>query len=356
MHVRQGRMHEEPGVSMNYKDVAARVLTAIGGAGNVEDVATCLTRLRLTLADADAVDMEGLRGIPGVLGIATQGADRLEVVFGPAAIEGVAREFAIQSEVALGGAKSSCVNPIVEGGAAPATRPKADAPRAQTATRSPRAATLANDPGAVRIEIPAGRKRSYRAQQRAAIEDERLSGDDIDALRAFLAEDEQQDDHEHAHVSVSSEVAMSLGHSLLVINGPNINMLGTREPDIYGRQDYPTLVSLCKDAGHKAGFVDVRCFQSNHEGDIVDEIQAALGTFDGIVINPAAYTHTSVAILDALKAVALPCVEVHISKVDEREGFRQVSYVREACFETVVGMGLEGYRKAINDLAQHLGM
>jgi 3-dehydroquinate dehydratase-2 len=131
-------------------------------------------------------------------------------------------------------------------------------------------------------------------------------------------------------------------------------MLGIREPDIYGHESYADLVALCETAARDAGFSDVRCYQSNHEGDLVDEIQSAWKAYDAIVINPAAYTHTSVALLDALKAVGIPAIEVHISKVDEREDFRQVSYVRSACIETVSGLGMEGYRKAIEDLARHL--
>ena len=169
----------------------------------------------------------------------------------------------------------------------------------------------------------------------------------MDALRAFL------DEGTKAAASAKPEKG---GKSVLVINGPNINMLGIREPSIYGKADYAALVRTCKAAAAEAGFSGIRCFQSNHEGAIVDEIQAALGTYDGIVMNPAAYTHTSIAILDALKAVSLPCVEVHISRVEDREDFRQVSYVRQACFETITGMGLEGYRKAILDLAARLGM
>lgn len=139
-----------------------------------------------------------------------------------------------------------------------------------------------------------------------------------------------------------------------MINGPNINLLGVREPDLYGHEDYASLLALCNEVAEDAGFASCECYQSNHEGAIVDRIQEAMGTIDGIVINPAAYTHTSVAILDALKAVQIPAVEVHISKVSEREDFRQVSYVRKACFETVMGMGIQGYAKAIRDLADHL--
>ena len=134
----------------------------------------------------------------------------------------------------------------------------------------------------------------------------------------------------------------------LVINGPNLNMLGIREPGIYGSDNYDRLVQICKEAGAAQGFDEVEIFQSNHEGSIVDKIQEAYG------INPAAYTHTSVAILDALKAVAIPAVEVHISAVETREDFRQVSYARLACFATITGEGLQGYAHALELLKEHL--
>ena len=135
----------------------------------------------------------------------------------------------------------------------------------------------------------------------------------------------------------------------LIINGPNINMLGIREPEIYGAQSYGTLTELCRKTCESDG-IEVKLFQSNHEGAIVDEIQAAYGVFDGIVINPAAYTHTSIAILDALKAVALPAVEVHISDIESRESFRQVSYAGMACVKTFAGLGFDGYVQAIRFL------
>ncbi len=140
----------------------------------------------------------------------------------------------------------------------------------------------------------------------------------------------------------------------LVINGPNINMLGIREPDVYGTETYETLVELCKRSGDAVGFDEVEVFQSNHEGDIIDRIQESLGSVDGIVINPAAYTHTSVGILDALKAVSIPAVEIHISDVDAREEFRQVSYAGMACFARVAGEGLNGYAHALQLLAERL--
>ena len=137
---------------------------------------------------------------------------------------------------------------------------------------------------------------------------------------------------------------------LLIINGPNINMLGIREPGVYGTQNYAALLDLVSRTAEELG-VEAECFQSNHEGAIVDRIQEAYGQCDGIVINPGAYTHTSVAILDALKAVGIPTVEVHLSDVDAREDFRKISYVSLAAEKTIKGKGFDGYREAILWLA-----
>ena len=142
--------------------------------------------------------------------------------------------------------------------------------------------------------------------------------------------------------------------NLLVINGPNLNLLGIREPNIYGDQSFSALERFIQAAAQESG-VSVELFQSNHEGAIVDKIQSAYGRMHGIVINPAAYTHTSVAILDALKAVALPAVEVHLSDVNSREPFRQISYAGMACEESFIGLGFEGYRRAIQYLCQKYG-
>ena len=138
---------------------------------------------------------------------------------------------------------------------------------------------------------------------------------------------------------------------ILVINGPNLNFLGIREPGIYGKNTFEDLCCLIEETAKKL-HVDVEQFQSNHEGSIVDKIQWAYGNVDGIVVNPAAYTHTSVAILDALKAVSIPAVEVHISDVDTREPFRQISYVALACEKTIKGHGFDGYREAMEYLAE----
>lgn len=139
---------------------------------------------------------------------------------------------------------------------------------------------------------------------------------------------------------------------ILVLNGPNINMLGIREPEHYGKQTYEDLKSLVL---NNASGCEIEFYQSNHEGDLVDAIQKAyFDGIDGIIFNPAAYTHTSVALLDALKSTKIPCVEVHISKVENRDSFRQISYIREACFKTITGKGLDGYVLALEALKEYL--
>ena len=141
---------------------------------------------------------------------------------------------------------------------------------------------------------------------------------------------------------------------LYIINGPNLNMLGIREPEQYGKSTYADLIALLSEHAEKIG-VEIKCIQSNHEGDLVDAIQEAyFEGASGIVINPGAYTHTSIAILDAVKATKLPTVEVHISKVEEREDFRQVSFVRKACVKTITGLGFDGYLRAIDFLEEYL--
>ena len=141
---------------------------------------------------------------------------------------------------------------------------------------------------------------------------------------------------------------------ILVLNGPNINMLGIREPDIYGKRTYSDLISLLEATAQQLN-VALECYQSNHEGCLVDKIQEAYGCVDGIIINPAAYTHTSVAILDALKSVGIPSVEVHISNLDARESFRQISYPGMYCEKTIKGQGFDGYCQAMAYLKEHYG-
>lgn len=141
---------------------------------------------------------------------------------------------------------------------------------------------------------------------------------------------------------------------ILVLNGPNINMLGIREPGIYGNDSFETLCNTVRDYAEDNG-IEIKIYQSNHEGALVDEIQNAYGAFDGIVFNPGAYTHTSIALLDALKAVGIPTVEVHISDVSKREDFRQISYIRAACVNTICGHGIKGYTEAIKFLKDNYG-
>ncbi|MBQ7563502.1 MAG: type II 3-dehydroquinate dehydratase [Lachnospiraceae bacterium] len=142
---------------------------------------------------------------------------------------------------------------------------------------------------------------------------------------------------------------------IIIINGPNLNMLGIREPGIYGKEDYDILLKMIGEHAKKLG-IEAECFQSNHEGALVDRIQQAyFEKADGIVINPGAYTHTSVAILDAVKCVSIPTVEVHISDVSKREEFRQVSYIRQAAVKTIMGEGLRGYLSAMNFLVDYIG-
>lgn len=146
---------------------------------------------------------------------------------------------------------------------------------------------------------------------------------------------------------------MEITMKFLVLNGPNLNMLGIREPAIYGSKNFAALEAFIRDVCAEEG-IDVTLFQSNYEGALVEKIQEAYGVYDGIVINPAAYTHTSVAILDALKSVAIPTVEVHLSKVEERETFRQISYVSYVAKKTITGLGFDGYAEAIRFLKIYL--
>ena len=299
--------------------IARDVLAAVGGAKNVTANDICMTRLRLLTEDPSLVDTEQLSGTSGVLGIVKRGTNGVEVVFGPGKVDGVHDAIA-----GLTGLDSDAADFSSD---APA---EADALRVTISDKGLSSSDDAeDDKGAMDL-------------------------DDMRELMSILDAENQKDEPAEAEGAAAEEEPE--GARVIVINGPNINMLGIREPKIYGSQSYQALLQLCQEAAKDAGFAECSCFQSNHEGDLVDAIQDAYGSYDGIVINPGAYTHTSIAILDAAKAVGLPMVEVHISKVDEREDFRQVSYIRAACFETVCGLGIEGYRKAIYDLAEKIGL
>ena len=359
---------------MDAQAAARAVLKNIGGKGNVVQNDLCMTRLRLRVANPTLIDRDALINTTGVLGVVTFGSNGLEVVFGPRSVQEVFNAFQAITGLEptmelppLGRRAASGINVHITdtkpreagieelAGAIDDAAPAAPQPRAQ--------ALLAHAP----LTSRTAHEEDSRAD--ATLDLQRLMeldgaidpDDDADDLYETFEDDPADDDpaeddpagEKDADIAAAAPSPAG-GPRLLVINGPNINLLGVREPDLYGHEDYASLLALCHEVAEDAGFASCECYQSNHEGAIVDRIQEAMGTIDGILINPAAYTHTSVAILDALKAVQIPAVEVHISKVSEREDFRQVSYVRKACFETVMGMGIQGYAKAIRDLADHL--
>ena len=305
---------------MNQWLIACEVLASLGGQGNILANSKCMTRLRVIVDDAALIDAKRLSATKGVLGIVRRNGRGVEVVFGPTLIDGVFDEFSRMTGI------SSKPSDFEHFDSAPVST--------------------------IQVQVSPARRRSFdeRADALAAASN---SEDDDDS--SFF-DDEYDESILRGLLEDETMGVTSNGKRLLVLNGPNINLLGLREPEIYGHQDYATLLKSCSAAAHDAGFSDCVCMQSNHEGDLVDAIQDAIGTFDAIVINPAAYTHTSVALYDAVKAVRIPTVEVHLSDVDDREEFRKVSYIRPACLETVSGLGFESYTKAIFDLAKHLGI
>lgn len=303
---------------MDRRQIAEEVLAAVGGRENVMANDICMTRLRILTEDPALVDTDQLSAARGVLGFVKRGSNGIEVVFGPGKVEAVH-----EALVELTGIEGD--EEAFEG--------------TGKAVTSPIHVHISQNP----LRDAALVQRETEEESTDATPDEASVEELVSLLDSIEPADEPAQEREtRARV--------------LVINGPNINMLGIREPDIYGHDSYQTMLSTCQTAAREAGFSECTCFQSNHEGDLIDAIQDAYGSYAGIIINPGAYTHTSIAILDAAKAVGLPMIEVHISKLDEREDFRQISYIRAACFETIAGLGVEGYRKAMFDLAEHLGL
>lgn len=311
---------------MDRQQIAEEVLAAVGGRDNVTANDICMTRLRIKTENPSLVDTDQLSAARGVLGFVKRGENGIEVVFGPGKVEAVH-----EALVKLTGIEG--VDDDFAGSGAPA------APLHVHITQNP----------LLGAALAAGEGDSARDEEdETSVEDLVSLLDTMDAPAADEGVAAGPDEASPARAAAPARV--------LVINGPNINMLGIREPDIYGHDSYQDMLRICHEAARDAGFAECTCFQSNHEGDLIDAIQDAYGSYAGIVINPGAYTHTSIAILDAAKAVGLPMIEIHISKVDEREEFRKVSYIRAACFETIAGMGVEGYRKAMFDMAAHLGI
>ena len=291
---------------MDSQQAAQNVLLAIGGSDNLVSNEVCMTRLRLTVTDPTRIDTEQLGNLQGVLGIVGRGINGIEVVFGP--------NIAQQVNAAI----TDCCN------------------HTQTSQVIP---------------MPEDSSTSDKEEVEQLISLLRnvdLSVDNLSHTGTF-------DDDPKEESAVNEELAQDeQGLRLLIINGPNINMLGIREPELYGKQDYRTLIKTCKEEADRQGFIDCVCYQSNYEGDLVSAIQDALGTYDAILINPAAYTHTSIALLDAALSVQIPMVEVHLTDINEREEYRCVSYLKDACIGVCCGKGFESYREGIALLAQHL--
>lgn len=298
---------------MNCSTIAYEILNAVGGSKNLLDNEVCMTRLRLSVEDFTLIDNEQLSTAAGVLGVVGRGTNGVEVVFGP----NLAQEV------------NNSLNTILEDSEL-TTCKITDRPNFSTS-----ASTYKEEMGEL-ISLLENKnlKQTTDADQDTNAQSSSSNFDELNFV------DEKNFDF--------------TGPRLLIVNGPNINMLGIREPELYGKADYRSLIKACKDEAQKQGFSDCTCYQSNHEGDLIDALQDALGAYDGIIINPAAYTHTSIALLDAALAVRLPIIEVHLTDISSREDFRHISYIREACFASLSGKGIESYREAIQLMAQHL--
>ena len=311
---------------MSNDDIAAAVLECVGGLSNVAGSSLCATRLRITLVESDSIERNALNSINGVLGVAKRGENGIEVVFGPNLVRGVYNAFE-----------------------------RLTGPLSQHGNESGRPKSGGNFQVTITPETP-GRPQVQSSVPRPSITDRTpVEDNDTNALLEMLDET-NADTPAPTSDSTPAQLLDEFddGARILVINGPSINMLGIREPKIYGTEDYATLLQVCHESATEAGFSMCECYQSNHEGDLIDCIQDAYELFDAIVINPGPYAHTSIALADALRAVAIPAIEVHIADTSKRESYRHHSYVREACIECVEGMGIAGYRKAIFDLAKHL--
>ncbi len=311
---------------MSNDDIAAAVLECVGGFGNVAGNSLCATRLRITLNDARHVDRNALHSIKGVLGIADRGASGIEVVFGPNLVKGVYRAF------------ERLTGLFSEEGA------PSDAP-ARTASSNFQVSITPETPGRPQVQT---------SVPRPTVGPTPVEDDITNSLLEML--DDGDPSPILDEMDFEDEPTPDTGARILVINGPNFNLPGPMQPSIYDDSEVSKLLDLCHSSALEAGFVDCECYHSNHEGDLVDHIEDACEVFDAIVINPGSYTHTSIALLDALTIAQVPAVEVHLYDLAGREAFRQVSYVRSACIETIMGLGIEGYRKAIFDLAEHLGL
>lgn len=354
---------------MTNEEIAASIIACLGGTGNIQSNALCMTRLRIQIIKPSLVDEAGLNDISGVLGSLKLGDHGIEIVCRPTLVQaifesfsrltGLSNNFEIRTR-ARGGAtldNSEALKVQI-------SNPKASVQRTQAQQLKPMLHQTTFDPHHVN-------RMTSEAEELTKLlleNDKKISLNKIAHRKALHTSNADGKQQKKTHTIASGEKVSTrefkdhktrttealLPYHILILNGPNINMLGIREPTLYGRSSYEQLIQLCKHTAKELGFASCKCYQSNHEGDLVDMIQQAYGNYQGIVFNPGAYTHTSIALLDALKAVNIPTVEVHITNIDERDEFRKISYIRAACFKSIIGEGIDGYKQAICALATKL--
>ena len=354
---------------MTNEEIAASIIACLGGTGNIQSNALCMTRLRIQIIKPSLVDEAGLNDISGVLGSLKLGDHGIEIVCRPTLVQaifesfsrltGLSNNFEIRTRAGIGATFDNSEALKVQ-----ISNPKASSQRTQAQQLKPMLHQTTFDPHHVNRMTSEAEELTKMLLEN----DKKISLNKIAHRKALHTSNAGGKQQKKTHTIASSEKTSTrefkdhktcatealLPYHILILNGPNINMLGIREPTLYGRSSYEQLIQLCKHTAKELGFASCKCYQSNHEGDLVDMIQQAYGNYQGIVFNPGAYTHTSIALLDALKAVNIPTVEVHITNIDERDEFRKISYIRAACFKSIIGEGIDGYKQAICALATKL--
>lgn len=355
---------------MTNEEIAASIIACLGGTGNIQSNALCMTRLRIQIIKPSLVDEAGLNDISGVLGSLKLGDHGIEIVCRPTLVQaifesfsrltGLSNNFEIRTRAGIGATLDNSEVLKVQ-----ISNPKASSQRTQEQQLKPMLHQTTFDPHHVnrmtseaeeltKLLLENDKKISLnKIAHRKALHTSNAGGKQQKKTHTIASGEKISTRESKDHKTCATEAL--LPYHILILNGPNINMLGIREPTLYGRSSYEQLIQLCKHTAKELGFASCKCYQSNHEGDLVDMIQQAYGNYQGIVFNPGAYTHTSIALLDALKAVNIPTVEVHITNIDERDEFRKISYIRAACFKSIIGEGIDGYKQAICALAEKLG-
>lgn len=357
------------GYIVTNEEIAASIIACLGGTGNIQSNALCMTRLRIQIIKPSLVDEAGLNDISGVLGSLKLGDHGIEIVCRPTLVQaifesfsrltGLSNNFEIRTRAGIGATLDNSEALKVQ-----ISNPKASPQRTQEPQLKPMLHQTTFDPHHVNRMTSEAEELTKMLLEN----DKKISLNKIAHRKALHTSNAGGKQQKKTHTIASGEKISTrefkdhktcatealLPYHILILNGPNINMLGIREPTLYGRSSYEQLIQLCKHTAKELGFASCKCYQSNHEGDLVDMIQQAYGNYQGIVFNPGAYTHTSIALLDALKAVNIPTVEVHITNIDERDEFRKISYIRAACFKSIIGEGIDGYKQAICALATKL--